>query len=88
MILANTLPIQYYYIRNDLPFETWPVLVTRQLILYAACKCAPTLTNDMQLTAYLAKQYEEARTKAILWNDMERSVMGAPYNDFDRITFV
>ena len=88
MMLANTLPIQYYYIRNDMPFETWPPLVARQLVLYAAAKSAPTLTNNMQLAAYLEKEYEKARTKAILENDMERPVNSTPYNDFDRITFV
>jgi hypothetical protein len=88
MLLANTLPVQYYYIANDVPFEFWPPLVARQLVLYAAAKCSPTLTNNIQLTAYLKKEYEEARTKAILENDMERSVQSTPYNDFDRITFV
>ncbi len=88
MMLANTLPIQYYYIVNDLAFEFWPPLVARALVLYAACKSAMSLTNNLQLTAYLEKEYEKARTKAILQNDMERSVMSTPYNDFDRITFV
>jgi hypothetical protein len=88
MILANTLPIQYYYIRNDVPFEIWPPLVARALVLYAASKSSPTLTNNTGLTGYLQKEYEKARTKAILWNDMERSVMSTPYNDFNRITFV
>jgi hypothetical protein len=88
MLLANTLPIQYYYIRNDAPFEIWPPLVSRALILYAASKVAPTLTNNIQLASYLEKEYEKARTKAILQNDMERSVMSTPYNDFNRITFV
>lgn len=88
MMLANTLPIQYYYIANDVPFEVWTPLVSRQLVLYAACKCAPTLTNNVSLSNYLEKEYEKARTKAILENDMERSVQSTPYNDFDRITFV
>lgn len=88
MMLANTLPVQFYYIANDIPFVDWPPLVARQLVLYAACKTAPTLTNNLQLTGYLEKEYEKARVKAILWNDMERSVMSTPYNDFDRITFV
>lgn len=88
MLLANTLPVQYYYIANDVVFEVWPPLIARQLVLYAAAKAAPTLTNNMQLAGYLEKEYEKARTKAILENDMERSVMATPYNDFDRITFV
>jgi len=88
MLLANTLPVQYYYIANDILFEYWPPLVARQLILYAAAKVAPTLTNNMQLAKYLYEEYKDARTKAILENDMERSVQSTPYNDFDRITFV
>jgi hypothetical protein len=88
MMLANTLPIQYYYIANDILFEFWPPLVARALVLYAACKAAPTLTNNMQLAGYLEKEYEKARTKAILENDMERSVQSTPYNDFNRVTFV
>jgi hypothetical protein len=88
MLLANTLPIQYYYIANDIPFENWPPLVARSLVLYAAAKSAPTLTNNLQLSAYLMKEYETIRTRAILENDMERSVMATPYNDFDRVTFV
>lgn len=88
LMLANTLPIQYYYIANDVPFEVWPPLVARQLVLYAAAKCAPTLTNNTDLTKYLENEYMKARIKAILQNDMERSVTSTPYNDFDRITFV
>lgn len=88
LLLANTLPVQYYYIANDVPFEVWPPLVARLLVLYAASKCAPTLTNNLQLATYLYKQYEDARNKAIIENDMERSVMSTPYNDYDRITFV
>jgi len=88
LLLAQTLPVQYYYIANDIDFQYWPPLVARQIVLYAASKCAPTLTNNTQLAAYLYKEYLDARTKAILENDMERSVMTTPYNDYDRVTFV
>ncbi len=88
LLLANTLPVQYYYIANDIPYENWPPLVARQLVLYAAAKSAPTLTNNLQLFTYLENEYMKARVKAILENDMERSVQSTPYNDFDRITFV
>jgi hypothetical protein len=88
MMWANTLPIQYYYIANDIPFDVWPPLVARMLVLYTASKVSPTLTNNMQLTAYLENEYLKIRTKAILENDMERSVMSTPFNDFDRITFI
>ena len=88
MLLANTLPVQYYYIANDLPFETWPPLVVRYLVLYAAAKCSPTLTNNLELTKYLEIEYEKIRIRAIEQNDMERSVQSTRYNDFDRVTFV
>lgn len=88
MLLANTLPVQYYYIANDIPFEVWPPLVARYLVLYVASKVSPTLTNNMQLTGYLENEYMKIRARAIIENDMERSVMTTPYNDFDRITFV
>lgn len=88
MLLANTLPVQYYYIANDIPFEVWPPLVARTLVLYAAAKCSPTLTNNVQLTKYLEEEYLKVRDKAIKQNDMERSVQSTPYNDFNRITFV
>jgi hypothetical protein len=88
MLLANTLPVQYYYIANDVPFEFWSPLVCRQLVLYAASKSSPTLTNNENLTKYLTGEYEIAKAKAIKQNDMERSVESTPYNDFDRITFV
>jgi hypothetical protein len=88
MMLANTLPIQYYYIANDVDFSVWPPLVARMLVLYAAAKTAPTLTNNVSLTTYLESEYLKMRSKAILQDDMERSVMSTPYNDFNRITFV
>ena len=88
LMLANTLPIQYYYIANDIPFENWPPLVARQLVLYVAAKVSPTMTNNLNLSKYLYEQYKDARTKAILENDMERSVTSTPYNEFNRITFV
>lgn len=88
LLLANTLPVQYYYIANDIPFAVWPPLVARALVLYAAAKSAPTMTNNVQLTSYLEREYEKILNRAIIQNDMERSVMSTPYNDFDRITFV
>ena len=88
LLLANTLPVQYYYIVNDAAFEVLPPLFSRALILYAAAKSAMTLTNNLQLVAYLEKEYEKSKYKAILENDMERSVVSTPYSDFDRLTYV
>lgn len=88
MLLANTLPVQYYYIVSDANFTVLPPLPARMLVLYAAAKSAPTLTNNLQLSAYLENEYTKIRARAIMQNDMQRSVTSTPYNDFDRITFV
>jgi len=88
LLLAQTLPVQYYYISNQPSFTVLTPLFSRALILYAAAKSAPTLTNNVQLAQYLQKEYEKILVRAILQNDMERSVQTTPYNDFDRITFV
>lgn len=88
LLLAQTLPVQYYYISNQVSFTVLTPLFSRALILYAAAKSAPTLTNNVSLMGYLERQYEKALVKAILQNDMERSVTTTPYNDFDRISYV
>lgn len=87
-LLVNTLPVQYYYIVNSTSFDIWPPLVARTLVLYAAAKCALTLTNNIQLTGYLENEYVKMRTRAIQQDDMERGIVSTPYNDFQRITFV
>lgn len=88
MLLTNVTPVRYYYIRNDVPFEVWPPLPARTLVLYAASKLAPTLTNNIQLTGYLAGEYERIKVRAILENDMDRSVTTTPFNDFDRFQLI
>ncbi|MBX4189682.1 hypothetical protein KW791_00070 [Candidatus Parcubacteria bacterium] len=88
MLLAQTRPVQYYYISNQVAYTVLPPLFSRALVLYTAAKSAPTLTNNLKLSEYLEKEYEKSRIKAILQNDMERSVTTTPYNDFDRITYV
>ena len=87
-LLAQTLPVGYYYIVNQADPEVYAPLFARALVLYAAAKLAPTLTNNVQLAAYLEKEYEKMIAKAIVQDDMERSVTSTPYNDFDRLTYV
>lgn len=87
-LLAQVKPVGYYYIVNQAVPEVYTPLFARALVLYAAAKLAPTLTNNVQLTVYLEKEYEKMIAKAILQDDMERSVTSTPYNDFNRITFV
>jgi hypothetical protein len=88
MLLAQTKPVQYYYISNQVSYQNIPPLFARALVLYVACKCAPTLTNNINLTGYLERQHDKKLAEAILQNDMQRSIMAAPYNDYDRTNFV
>lgn len=88
MLLAQTQPVQYYYITNQASFEVLSPLFSRTLVLYAAAKSALVLTSNTDLTKYLEVEYEKMRSRAILQNDMERSVMTMPYNDFDRRNYV
>lgn len=87
-LCAQTRPIQYYYIVNQASYEVLLPMFTRALVLYVACMSSPTLTNNVQLTSYLEKKYEKWLSKAILENDMRRSVVSTPYSDFDRLTYV
>jgi hypothetical protein len=87
-LLANTNPVQYYYIANDIPFVNWPKLPARALVQYAAFMCAPTSTNNVALVKELEDRYKVAMANAIRQNDMERSVRSTPYNDFQRLTLV
>ena len=88
-MLAQTLPVGYYYIVNQADPSVYAPKFTRALVLYAAAKLAPTLTNNIQLAAYLEKEYEKALAKAIMADDMIGNPHStAPYNDFSRITFV
>lgn len=87
-LLAQTLPVGYYYIVNQASPEVYPPLFARALVLYAASKLAPTLTNNIKLTQYLQVEYKDMIDKAVLQDDMQRPVFSTPYNDFDRITFV
>lgn len=87
-LLAQVKPVGYYYIVNQAQAEVYPPLFARALILYAAAKSAPTLTNDVQLATYLEKEYEKMIAKAITSDDMLNPHFATPYNDFNRITFV
>lgn len=88
MLLADTRPIQYYYISNNAPYEVISALYARALVLYTAEQSALFLTNNVQLTAYLEKEFMKAKIRAIQQADMERSIRSIPYNDFNRIYFV
>ena len=88
LLLAQIKPVGYYYIVNQADPSVYPPLFARAVVLYAACKLAPALTNNVQLTTYLKKEYEQIMVKAVMQNDMERPVRTTPYNDYQRVTFV
>jgi len=87
-LLAQVKPVGYYYIVNQAVPEVYTPLFARALVLYAAAKLAPTLTNNVQLAVYLEKEYEKMLGKAVTQDDMENPHFSTPYNDFNRITFV
>lgn len=87
-LLAQVKPVGYYYIVNQADPLVYTPLFARALILYAAAKLAPTLTNNIQLAQYLEREYEKIIAKAIVQDDMERPVFSTAYNDFDRVNFV
>jgi hypothetical protein len=88
LLLAQVKPVGYYYIVNQADPIVYTPLFARALVLYAASKLCPTLTNNIQLTAYLESEYTKMIAKAIVQDDMERPVFATAYNDFDRIQYV
>lgn len=88
MLLANTKPIQYWYVVNNAAYEVLPPLYTRSLVLYAAAMSALFLTNNTQLTSYLEKEYKQALTRAVMQASMEQSIRGVAYNDYNRINYL
>ena len=88
MLLAQTLPVGYYYIVNQASPEVYTPLFARMLVLYTAAKLSPTMTNNVQLTTYLMKEFEIMKARAITQDDMLNSIQATPFNDFDRVTFV
>jgi len=88
MMLAQTKPIGYYYIVNQAAPEVYTPLFARALVLYAAAKLCPTLTNNVELAKYLDAQYALKIKEAILQDNMQQSISGVPYNDYNRVTFV
>lgn len=87
-LLANTKPVSYYYIKNDAAFTVISPLYNRMLVLCAASRRCLILTQNVQLTGYLEKQFEKAKMNAIRQADMQRAILAEPYNDYNRITFV
>lgn len=87
-LLAQTLPVGFYYIVNQAVPEVYTPLFARALVLYAAAKLSPTLTNNVELTKYLENEYRIMIANAIRQDDMENPHFATAYNDFNRLTFV
>lgn len=88
LLLAQTQPVGYYYIVNQADPSVYSPLFARSLVLYAAAKLCPTLTNNIQLTAYLEREHEKIIAKAVTQDDMLNSIQATPFNDFNRLTYI
>lgn len=86
-LLAQTRPVQYYYIVAAASYEVLQPLSARALVLYTAAKSANTLTNNQNLKKDLEIEFEKKIVQAITQNHMENPVTQMPYNDFNRIQF-
>lgn len=88
LILTDSKPFRYYYLVNTLDYSLLPPIFARTLALYAAADSAIPLTQSVQLANLLNTQYLQEKNNALLLNNMERDIKGAPYNDFDRVMWV
>lgn len=88
LILANYQPIEYYYVSLNTSYGSLPVPFVRALSIYAAADSCAVLTNNVNLTQFLYKKYEDKLADAIQINDQERRIISKPYNDFDRMQII
>ena len=87
-LLSNQRPVNYYYVVNNVDYDTITPLFERTLVLYTASTVALALTQSMELTKYLTSLYMDKLSGAILQNDMDRRVQATPHNDFDRLSYI
>lgn len=87
-LLCNMKPVSYWYIINDADYEVLPPLYAKALAHYAASESCLVLTNNKDLTVYLTNQFNAALNMAIKFNNTQKPIVGAPYNDFQRIAYV
>ena len=88
MILTNSNPFRYYYLVRTLDYSILPPIFARTLALYAAADSAIPLTQNVSLAQLLNSQYLQEKMNALLLNNVEQAIKGAPYNDFDRVMWV
>lgn len=87
-LLSYTNPIAYWYIVNDASYAVLPPLYAKALSVYAASQLCLVHTNNAELTAYLEKRYMAHLADAIKYNQTQRPITGAPYNDYSRLQLV
>lgn len=87
-ILSQTKPIQFYYVVNNASYEVISPQYEQTLIFFTAYMCSAQLTENLQLTAFLKQEFRTSRVEAIMFNNMELPTYTAPYNDYNRITYV
>jgi hypothetical protein len=75
LISTDDNPISYYYIVSNVDVDAISTLFYRTLVLFIASDSALVLTENEDLTKYLNLKYEEARSKAVNRNDMERFIV-------------
>lgn len=88
VLMTNTYPIQYYYVRNNVDYTYMSAAFYRALVLYVASVSAMGITNNEKLAAYLQVEYNKKLVDAIRQNDMDRMVVSTPFNDFNRQTYI
>jgi hypothetical protein len=82
-IVTDQKPITFYYVVNQVDYDTLGILFERLLVLYLASVFAKPLTENVQLAADLEVKYEKEFNNAVLQNSMEGPIKSAP-NDYDR----
>lgn len=88
VLMTNTRPIEYYYVRNTVDLNKISFSFYRALVLYVASVSAMSITNDEGLAKYLQVEYQQKLADAIRQNDMDRMVVSTPFNDFNRQTYI
>lgn len=87
-ICTNSLPLNFYYVVNQVDYSVISVMFQRALVLYTAADVCAVLTNNEALTKYLEAKYETKLNDAIRQNDMQRFIQSTPFNDFDRQIYI
>lgn len=88
ILSTNCLKIAYYYTISDVAVDAMPSMFIRALSLLIASDACLVLTENESLTKNLTMKYEHWRGKAVNRNDMERYIVSAPYNKYDRTLFI